>query len=174
MKVVTKVTGSEEVRRTLLRIGAQGAQLALTKTAEDVETYVGEQAAKHNKTGALGRSVTKVKMSPLAWLVGHDTSAPHALFVHWGTKPHTIKPKKADGFTSNVRTHMRAGHPVKAHTRYGKAMLRWPVAGGAAGYRFARVVHHPGTKADLYLVRAAALAPDIFARHLANVISKGA
>lgn len=158
MKVVAKVTGSEEVRRTLLRIGAQGAQRALAATAEDVEDYVHGQAAKHTKTGALARSVTKAKLSPLAWLVGHDSSAPYALFVHWGTKPHTIAPRR-------------------------KKVLRWAVDGksypseerGPKGFfRFAGKVHHPGYKGDPYLVRAAALAPDIFARHLANIISKGA
>ncbi len=131
MKVVVGVVGTEEVRRKLAAIGKRSAERVLAATAEEVEEYIGEQAAKHTKTGVLFRSVTKVQLGPLAWLVGHDSSAPHALFVHWGTKPHVIRPRK-------------------------KKVLRWPVAAGAAGYRFARVVHHPGTKADTYLLRAAA------------------
>jgi hypothetical protein len=57
----------------------------------------------------------------------HDLkAAPHALFVHWGTKPHLIKPKN-------------------------KKALRWA---GPNGWVFAQIVHHPGYKGDPYLENA--------------------
>lgn len=57
-----------------------------------------------------------------------DDSVPHARFHHDGTRPHQIRPVRAK-------------------------MLRFTVAGGQVV--FARVVNHPGTKANPYLVDAA-------------------
>ncbi len=49
------------------------------------------------------------------------------MFVHWGTKPHEIRPRR-------------------------RKVLRWP-AGDE--FVFARKVRHPGYEGDAYLVRAA-------------------
>jgi hypothetical protein len=59
--------------------------------------------------------------------VGSDSD--HALFVHDGTKPHIIRPKKPGG------------------------VLVFPgaTAAGPNGLVFARIVHHPGTKPNRYL-----------------------
>lgn len=62
-----------------------------------------------------------------------SAGAGHALFVAKGTKPHEIRPKY-------------------------RKVLRWPVEGG---YRFARGVKHPGTKADPFLDHGAAEAVKI-------------
>lgn len=50
------------------------------------------------------------------------------MFVHWGTRPHVIKPKN-------------------------KKALRW--AGADGRFIFARAVNHPGYRGDAYLVEAA-------------------
>lgn len=139
MKIEAKLTGDEAVRRNLLRIGQETGFRALAATAEDAQDFIEGEAAKHNKSGALVRSVYLRRLSPDAFEVGHDLQhAPHALFVHWGTKPHVIRPKN-------------------------RKALRWP-AGGR--FVFAREVHHPGYKGDPWLVRAAARAPADFVRHV--------
>ncbi|WP_395699081.1 hypothetical protein [Aquabacterium sp.] len=143
MKLTTEVSGAEKVRQTLLRIGQQ-PRLALAQTAEDLENYVEDEAAKHNKTGALVRSVYKLRLPDGNWEIGHDRQvAPEALFVHWGTKPHKIKPKR-------------------------KKWLRWPAFDH---YVFAKEVNHPGYKGDPWLKRAAALAPIVFDRHVQALLA---
>jgi hypothetical protein len=169
MKLDVQADGADAVRQMLQRIGRNTAAQALAATAEDLEEFAGREASKHTKTGAIFRSLYK-KRDGDGWEIGHDLQhAPQALFVHWGTKPHVIKPKKADGFASKVKAHTRNGHPVKAHTRAGRAMLRWP-AGGA--FVFAREVYHPGYPGDPWLARAAQQAPLMFVRHVEAVLAK--
>lgn len=141
MKLHVNAAGDKAVRAQLLRL-VTSARLALDATAEQVEEQVEDQAGKHTKpggTGALFRSVFKARV-PDGWEIGHDLQvAPHARFVHRGTKPHVIKPKN-------------------------KTALRW----GAGGrYFFARGVKHPGYQGDAWLPRAAAQAPRIFAQQIA-------
>ncbi|ACB34447.1 hypothetical protein Lcho_2181 [Leptothrix cholodnii SP-6] len=173
MKLDVTLSGTEAVRRTLLRIGQQTAKNALDKTAEDLEKYVGEQAGEHKNTGALWRSVYNRPVGN-GYEIGHDLQvAPHALFVHWGTKPHKIRPKNTGVVQQNVRSHTRntkhGAVQVSAHTRDGKSMLRWP---GGGKFFFAKEVNHPGYKGDPWLERAAAQAPAIFERHVAAVLAK--
>ena len=144
MRLSVDLDGADAVRRTLERIGRDAAPRALAATAEDVEEYAGTEAGKHTKGGALFRSTDK-RRDGEAWIVENDLQvAPHALFVHWGTKPHVIRPRR-------------------------KKALRW-AAGGA--FVFARGVKHPGYKGDPWLVRAAAQAPLIFARHVAAALDR--
>lgn len=144
MNLTVTVTGTEDVRRKLLQLGARATAQALAATAEEVEDYVGKEAAKHNKTGALFRSVQKKRIAG-GWQVDHDLRvAPQALWVHWGTKPHVIRPKN-------------------------KKVLRW-ASGGK--FFFAKKVNHPGYKDDPWMARAAAQAPAIFKRHVEAHIAR--
>lgn len=132
-----------DVRRQLARIGDMMAGHAADRTAEDLEAQIEDAAGAHTKTGALFRSVTKARV-PGGWEISHDAQiAPYAVFVHWGTRPHRIEPRK-------------------------KRALRWP--GGGAGFVFSRGVNHPGYAGDAWMVRAAADAPRIFAAHVARLI----
>lgn len=136
--IEVNVTGTEAVRAKLQQVGAALTKQALAETVVEVEEYIRQQASVHHKTGALVRSIFKAK-SQDGWIVGHDLQhAPHALFVHWGTKPHVIRPKN-------------------------KKVLRW-AAGGK--FFFAKKVNHPGNAPDKWLERAAALAPQVFAKHV--------
>lgn len=140
MQVSINVSGTDQVRAMLARIGPVLTGKALAQTAEDVENYIEREAGRHEKTGALNRSIFKRRESDGSWIVGHDRQhAPHAVFVLFGTRAHVIKPKN-------------------------KKALRW--AGGGA-FRFAKKVHHPGNAPDNWLQRAAALAPQIFEQHVA-------
>ncbi len=143
MNVTLASTGSAEFMAVLQRLGQPLQRQALAATVADVEEVAGELAGLHTKTGALFASLyaKPVSSDGDVWEIGHDLQrAPHALFVHWGTKPHVIRPKK-------------------------KKVLRW-AGGGAGGFAFAREVHHPGYAGDPWLVTAAARAPAIFERHV--------
>lgn len=82
---------------------------------------------RHTKTGRLRASLYNRNI-PGGREVGNDPqAAPHAVFVHWGTRPHEIRPKN-------------------------KRALRW-ASGGA--FVFARKVNHPGYRGDPYMISAA-------------------
>lgn len=81
------------------------------------------------RTGALRTSIHMEPAPKAAWRV--VASMPYAAFVHDGTVPHVIKAKKAP-------------------------MLHWIDAGGE--HRFAKLVHHPGTKPQPFLKEALILA----------------
>lgn len=148
MKFTQDLAGTEAIRRKLEQIGSKLAKRALAETAEEIEENVGEWAGRHTKPGGTGALFRSIVARPLGdgsqWEIGHDLqAAPHALFVHWGTKPHKIKPKK-------------------------KKMLRFPVGGKFA---FAREVNHPGYKGDPWLADQAAEAPKIFERRVNALLS---
>lgn len=139
-----QVTGTDAMRAKLQRVGDALTKQALASTAVEVEDYVAREAGKHNKTGALVRSIYKTPI-PGGWEIGHDLQhAPHALFVHWGTRPHIIKPKN-------------------------KKALRW-AAGGA--FAFAPKIKHPGNAPDKWMERAAAIAPKLFQQHVETLLNK--
>lgn len=145
MNITVSVTGTERVRAMLERIGARLGAQALSQTAVEIEDYIEKEASRHNKSGALVQSIYKARTPGGGWEIGHDTRrAPHAVFVHFGTKAHAIRP-----------TNKRA--------------LRW--AGGGQ-FHFAKIVHHPGTKPDKWLERAASIAPMTFERHVAGQLRK--
>ncbi len=104
------------------------------RLANQVFDDVQAGADAHTQTGALADSV-QMRSIKDGYEIFHDLQrAPHALFVHWGTRPHVIKPKH-------------------------KKSLRW-VSGNQ--FIFAQFVNHPGYKGDPYMVRAATDAKDHF------------
>ncbi len=121
------------------------AEQALAETAQEVFEMIEARVADHRQTGDLERSLELNRDGPGDYRIGHNESmAPHAVFVHWGTRPHEIRPSK-------------------------KKALRWP-SGGA--FQFAKVVQHPGYEGDPYLVDAADAAPRIFQRRLAAILEE--
>lgn len=126
--ITVSITGIDGVQQALGRV-VPTSERAVLMLAERVHELAVAGAEKHRKTGALvdafGHGPKKIAGG---WEIGADRQrAPHALFVHWGTKPHVIRPKN-------------------------KKVLRWP-AGGA--FAFAKEVHHPGYKGDPFLINAA-------------------
>jgi len=104
------------------------------RLANQVFDDVQAGADAHTQTGALADSV-QMRSIKDGYEIFHDLQrAPHALFVHWGTRPHVIKPKN-------------------------KKSLRW-VSGNR--FIFAKFVNHPGYKGDPYMVRATTDAKDHF------------
>lgn len=80
-------------------------------------------------TGNLRNSITIQPLRVVGSAIsgGVSADANYAMFVHDGTKPHVIRPKKAGG------------------------VLRFTVGGSVV---FARSVNHPGTKARPFLMNA--------------------
>lgn len=119
--------GIERIRRSLSRLIPQATDDVTLGTAKRVLDYAQRSADLHTKTGALVRSLRMQRRGPGRYSVGHDERiAPHWRFVHWGTKPHIIRPKN-------------------------RKVLRW-VSGGK--FVFAKIVRHPGYIGDPYLERA--------------------
>lgn len=99
------------------------------------------------KTGNLGRSISPGSIAPSFAIV--QATAPYAGFVELGTKPHTIRPrtKRALAWAASGSGRRLSGRPTASARR-----------GGSGGLRFAKVVKHPGTKAQPFLVPAARIA----------------
>lgn len=126
------IDGLAPVREQFARLIPETQERVLKGMAQVAFDTAQRQADTHTQTGALARSLFLKKTGEAAWAVGHDLQhAPHALFVHWGSRPHEIRPRE-------------------------KRVLRWPSGrGGGTHFAFARLVHHPGYEGDAWLVKAA-------------------
>ena len=124
--------GLDQVRQQFARLVPAVQQQVLNGLAQVAFDTAQRGADAHTKTGALARSLFLRPEGEDAWIIGHNQqTAPHALFVHWGTRAHIIRPRD-------------------------KKALRWP-SGQGAGTRFlfAQFVRHPGYEGDPWLVKAA-------------------
>lgn len=128
MAITYSIKGAAEVVRELREM-APGIQRALILNMSQVAYDAAQDGIRpHSKKGELFSSLYNRSHQSGGREVGNDLSrAPQAMFVHWGTRPHKIRPKK-------------------------RKVLRW-AAGGK--FIFAREVNHPGYKGDPYLIRAA-------------------
>lgn len=118
----------DEIRATFARLAPEVKDKALRKLAQVAFKTARTQVDTHTKTRALARSLTLQSAGDSAWNIGHDQQhAPYAPFVHWGSRPHIIRPKS-------------------------KKVLRWA---GPHGDIFARFVRHPGYDGDPWLIKAA-------------------
>lgn len=144
MTIQVNLTGIERIKSAFAQLNEAAKRGVIAKTAQDVFDYVEQQADTHTKEGALKRSVY-IKSVSGGYEIGHDERiAPHAKFVHWGTKPHVIKPKD-------------------------KKVLRF-VAGGK--FAFAKSVNHPGYKGHPWLKDAVErIAPQSFEQHLSQAVN---
>jgi hypothetical protein len=121
------VPNLDNVRASFGRLTINLTEKLLKEATQTVFNVAQTEADKHTKTGAIARSL-QVHSIHNGYEVKHDLQqAPHALFVHWGTKPHKIRPKY-------------------------KKILRWVDA--SSNFVFARSVNHPGYKGDPWMVRA--------------------
>ena len=126
------IEGLDAIRDTFKRLVPEVRQQVLNGMAQVAFDTAQQQADTHTKTGALARSLRLRPEGDSAWIIDHDLQhAPHAVFVHWGTRPHVIRPKD-------------------------KKALRWVAGSGSAtGFVFSRFVRHPGYAGDAWLVKGA-------------------
>lgn len=138
------LTGEERVKKAFAQLNEAAQRGVILKVSQQAFNYAQDQADTHTKTGALARS-TYIKSIEGGYAIGHDERmAPHAKFVHWGTKPHTIKPKD-------------------------KKALRWAKGGKFA---FAKVVNHPGYKGHPWLDNTAKQLPQWLDNAMQQEINK--
>lgn len=139
-----EVAGVDTVQHALQEIPQRLESAVLQQMSQIVYDHAERAIDKHTKTGALRQSLYN-RAIPGGREIGNDPDrAPHAVFVHWGTRPHDIRPKE-------------------------KKALRWA---GPGGFIFSKFVRHPGYKGDAYLVAAAREAvrrmPEIVAQAMRN------
>ncbi len=126
------VAGLDAVRATFAPLVPEVQQKVLRGLAQVAFDTAQRQVDTHTQTGALARSLRLRSDGDDGWIIDHDQQhAPYAVFVHWGTKPHIIRPRE-------------------------KKALRWPSGqGGKTGFVFAKWAKHPGYAGDPWLVQAA-------------------
>jgi hypothetical protein len=130
-----------EIRRRMLGLVPDLSRDVTETTAQSVLDEARRAADRHTKTGALVRSLKLRRRGNNQLEVYHDLqTAPHALFVHWGTKAHEIRPKQ-----NRPNPHLR-------------------FVGRNGQFVFAKRVWHPGYKGDPYLIRARSAVAQRFAR----------
>jgi hypothetical protein len=116
-----------ELQGTIQRLPATLERTVIERMSQIAYDRAQDGAGRHVVTGALLQSLYN-RAIPGGREVGHDPArAPHAIFVHFGTKPHEIRPRN-------------------------KKALRWA---SGNGFVFAKVVKHPGYRGDPYLFNAA-------------------
>ncbi|MDP2811771.1 MAG: hypothetical protein Q8O34_16660 [Rhodocyclaceae bacterium] len=122
-----EIAGQDAIEKHLAGLPVKLETRVLHEMSQIIYDQAQRGADKHTKTGALLQSLYN-RPIPGGRKIGHNPQrAPHAVFVHWGTRPHVIRPKN-------------------------RKVLRWP-SGGA--FAFARKVNHPGYKGDPWLHQAA-------------------
>mgnify|MGYP001005245243 CR=1 FL=1 len=91
--ITIQVGESSKLIQSLRSISDNTERLTILQMSQVAYDDMQAGAGRHNKTGALFRSVYN-RSIPKGREVGHDPGqAPHAIFVVMGTRPHEIRPK---------------------------------------------------------------------------------
>lgn len=173
MRVTSTITGTEAIQKRLADIANRTAYRALAATAEDAQTYMGREAAKHNRSGDLVRSVYLRRIGPMAFEVGHDQQvAPYAKHVIWGSKAHEIRARnrQALSYAKDGIVWFWFGPKPKAEQARIRAWVR--IKRGSNARVMFRWPKHPGYKGDNWLQRSADQAPIDFARHVERMLAR--
>jgi hypothetical protein len=137
------VTGAQGLEARLRAISPQhGGQKMMQRLA--ISTVREAKLLVHRKTGTLGRSIQPRSVQATEALV--VATANYAAYVELGTRAHEITPKarKALRWAATGAGARLSGTPRKAAQR-----------GELGGVRFAKRVHHPGTRPYPYLLPGA-------------------
>ncbi len=132
------ISGIEQTIANIDRYSKEITSEMLVDVTEDVYKNAKHNIAKHSKTGKmesnLSMRVQKSKGTAQVYIADSGMMVKwrgkpinYALFVHFGSKPHTIEPKN-------------------------KKSLRF---GSLGEFVFAKKVHHPGYKGDPFMVNSA-------------------
>ena len=141
-----KLTGVVGATRMVRDVPIALKKNVITSLAADVYALALVGAKSHSKSGKLVASLVN-RPVPNGRAVEHDPlRAPHAVYVHYGTKPHDIRPKRVGG------------------------KLRFIIGGRVV---FAKRVRHPGYRGDPYFTRAVIdglrTLPDIVSRVIKGI-----
>ncbi len=136
--VKISVKGIDKTIANLERYSKDLSTEMLVAVTEDVYDNAKKNISKHSKTGRMENNLTqrvqKSKGTAQVFIADSGMMVQwrgrpinYALFVHFGSRPHTIEPKK-------------------------KKSLRWTSVGE---FVFAKKVPHPGYRGDPFMVEAA-------------------
>lgn len=150
------IEGLDAIRETFKRLVPEVKQQVLNGMAQVAFDTAQRQVDTHTQTGALARSLRLRPDGDSAWIVDHNLQhAPHAIFVHFGTRPHEIKArdKQALKFVGKDGLfHFWWGPKTPQERAIIMQWMKKKAAGGRAHFRWPR---HPGYAGDPYLVTAA-------------------
>ena len=161
-----------------INLDAQAIATAFEKSPDITSTYIRQallescrlvqhEARYHHRftarTGALERAITyRVKKAATEGVIYIDDKvAPYGKFVHTGTRPHDIYPKnkKSLRWATMIggKQGLSAGDYKKMRLKDGYNYSTGEDSRFRKGstFAFARFVHHPGTKPDEFLYKAA-------------------
>lgn len=138
----------------LRRIDAMGQTHGVLKVLQ-VVTVQEAQKTVPRKTGNLQRNIRPGRVTGSSAEV--EARTPYAAAVEFGTKPHIIRPRYAKV--------LAWGGPRRLSGRLKK---------GGKATNFAKVVHHPGTRAQPYLLPAARKAVQRVQEALVNLWNRAA
>lgn len=140
---MTEIIGISQLEARLARLASPSLATGITgrlglSTVREAKILV------PRKTGNLGRSIHVASTTATTSIVA--ASAQYAPYVEYGTRPHIITPKakKALAWASGA-----AGGQFRRLS--GAARVGAPMI-------FARIVHHPGTRAQPFLIEGAKVA----------------
>lgn len=154
--------GATELRRRLDAVVNRSPDLVLKTWQIDTVAKAKANTLVFSKTRTLSRSIRpgdlNVEAGSATVTAGGTETHGYARYVEEGTRPHIIKPKvkKALFFGSQQALSSRAGSGAILGRRQTGAVNAATVRKyGTLAFQYAKVVHHPGTKAQPYLKPAA-------------------
>jgi hypothetical protein len=164
MELSLSFTGADELLEAFARLPdltGRNMRVAVKEGAVIVQKEARQTHRFRSRTGAVDRSVEVVGggiaggASALVFL--NRSVTPVGEFIHGGTRPHVIRPRR-------------------------RTMLRWASSGfsgpmipggvGRSGFAFSREIHHPGTKADPFLYQAADRKRGAVEQHIQRAIDR--
>lgn len=164
----TTLIGATDFRNRLKAVGNRRLILGMVATQAVAEAKL----LVPRQTGNLGRTIRvgRVTDGDAEVRAGGTAKVGYAAYVEFGTGPHIIRPVRAKvlawpataagrRLTGSARSSIRRGFVAGlggsggvrlVGSRRGKSRRSGP--GGATNWRYAMVVHHPGTRPKPYLV----------------------
>lgn len=139
------VQGMPQLRRRLKALADRGQQRQMMGTLGLLALRFAKQEVPV-KTRNLSRTIRlgRVTDDEVQIVAGGTQQVGYAVHVHEGTRPHIIRPRRAKAlrWAPNAADRRLTGSVRSGAARAGRV-------------RFAKVVHHPGTKANPFLRRGA-------------------
>ena len=136
MQLNISVSGIDDVTLNLKNYSERFPKALVRRLTQDIHDESVKNASVHTKTGTMENNIAlrvrglkgKVFIEDDGMMVSwRGKPINYAVFVHFGTRPHIITPKK-------------------------RKSLRW---NGISAYNFAKAVKHPGYKGDPFMYSAA-------------------
>lgn len=162
MELSLSFTGADELLDAFARLpdlAGRNMRVAVKEGAVIIQKEARKTHRFRTRTGQVERSVDVigggVQGGASAVVFLNRSVTPVSEFIHDGTRPHMIRPRR-------------------------RKVLRWASGGfsgpmmpggvGRSGFAFSRGVHHPGTKADPFLFQAAEVKRRAVEQHIQRAI----